>query len=97
MIKTLYSEINYGDMVELFYDTNKKNYINDFLDNLTPEQKFALNNEVSRFTTTIEELTEKADIIDAAEVISQLLSCATDNAKELILAKINATTDFADA
>ena len=27
MIKTLYSEINYGDMVELFYDTNKKNYI----------------------------------------------------------------------
>lgn len=71
--------------------------INDFLDNLTPEQKFALNNNVPGFTTTIEELAEKADIIDAAEVISQLLSCATDNAKELILAKINATTDFADA
>ena len=71
--------------------------INDFLDNLTPEQKFVLNNNVPGFTTTIEELTEKADIIDAAEVISQLLSCATDNAKELILAKINATTDFADA
>ena len=71
--------------------------INDFLDDLTPEQKFILNNNVPGFTTTIEELTEKADIIDAAEVISQLLSCATDNAKELILAKINATTDFADA
>lgn len=27
MIKVLYQEINYGDMVELFYDTNKKNYI----------------------------------------------------------------------
>ena len=27
MIKTLYSEINYGDMVELFYDTNKKRCI----------------------------------------------------------------------
>ena len=27
MIKILYNEINYGDMVELFYDTNKKNYI----------------------------------------------------------------------
>ena len=71
--------------------------INDFLDDLTPEQRFVLNNNVPRFTTTIEELAEKADIIDAAEVISQLLSCATDNAKELILAKINATTDFADA
>lgn len=27
MINVLYQEINYGDMVELFYDTNKKNYI----------------------------------------------------------------------
>lgn len=27
MIKLLYHEINYGDMVELFYDTNNKNYI----------------------------------------------------------------------
>lgn len=27
MIKILYQEINYGDMVELFYDTNNKNYI----------------------------------------------------------------------
>lgn len=35
--------------------------------------------------------------IDAADSISQLLSAATDNAKELILSKINATPDFADA
>ena len=27
MIKLLHQEINYGDMVELFYDTNQKNYI----------------------------------------------------------------------
>jgi hypothetical protein len=43
------------------------------------------------------ELQEKADIIDAGESLSQLISAATDNAKELILAKINATVDFADA
>lgn len=35
--------------------------------------------------------------IDAASLISGLLSAATDNAKELILSKINATVDFADA
>lgn len=33
---------------------------------------------------------------DAAQNISELLSAATDNAKELILAKINATSEFAD-
>lgn len=27
MIKILYQEINYGDMVELFYDKDNKNYI----------------------------------------------------------------------
>lgn len=32
---------------------------------------------------------------DAAELLSQLLSAATDNAKELILAKINASPDLA--
>jgi hypothetical protein len=32
---------------------------------------------------------------DAAEIMSQLLSAATDNAKELILAKINASPDLA--
>lgn len=74
--------------------------INDFLDSISPEQRQEINNNITyygNFTNLIEELTEKADTIDAAEAISQLLSCATDNAKELILAKINATTDFADA
>ena len=47
----------------------------------------------------INELEEDAAManIDAADSISQLLSAATDNAKELILAKINATADFADS
>lgn len=27
MIKVLYQEINYGDMVELFYDKDNKTYI----------------------------------------------------------------------
>ena len=74
--------------------------INDFLDSISPEQRQEINNNITyygNFTNLIEELTEKVDTIDAAEAISQLLSCATDNAKELILAKINATTDFADA
>ena len=34
--------------------------------------------------------------IDAASSLSEFISIATDNAKELILAKINATTKFAD-
>lgn len=45
----------------------------------------------------LQNLERTKDNINAAEGISQLLSCATDNAKELILSKINATVDFADA
>lgn len=44
----------------------------------------------------IQQLEEQSSKIDCAEAISQLLSAATDNAKELILSKINATADFAD-
>lgn len=44
----------------------------------------------------IQDLEEQSSKIDCAEAISQLLSAATDNAKELILSKINATADFAD-
>lgn len=36
------------------------------------------------------------DPVDVAFALSQLISAATDNAKELILAKINATTKLAD-
>lgn len=39
---------------------------------------------------------QKSQTQDAAQNISELLSAATDNAKELILAKINATSEFAD-
>ena len=42
------------------------------------------------------DLQASADRIDASDSISGLLSAATDNAKELILSKINATSMFAD-
>lgn len=42
------------------------------------------------------DLKASADRIDASDSISGLLSAATDNAKELILSKINATSMFAD-
>jgi hypothetical protein len=52
---------------------------------------------VNSLLNVVTTASDKSKMIDAAEGISQLLSCATDNAKELILAKINATVDFADA
>jgi hypothetical protein len=42
------------------------------------------------------ELQKKSDRINAADALSALLSAATDNAKELILAKINASSKFVD-
>jgi len=56
-----------------------------------------LDQATGNISQKIEYLNSVKDRIDTAEGISQLLSCATDNAKELILSKINATTDFADA
>lgn len=41
-------------------------------------------------------LQDKANRVDSALVLSSLLSAATDNAKELILSKINATSKFVD-
>ena len=48
------------------------------------------------FAELMVHLNESANRNDAPMSISGLLSAATDNAKELILAKINATTKFAD-
>lgn len=56
--------------------------------------------QIDGATKTLKELVTSlrtnSSKIDCAEAISQLLSAATDNAKELILSKINATVDFAD-
>ncbi len=41
-------------------------------------------------------LKERVNRTDAALVTSAIISAATDNAKELILAKINATPDLVD-
>lgn len=69
----------------------------DYFSELSDEQLSILNGRTGNITQKVEYLNSIKDRIDTAEGISQLLSCATDNAKELILSKINATTDFADA
>lgn len=48
---------------------------------------------IGKFINDLESTSSK---VDAADEISQLLSAATDNAKELILSKINATSLFTD-
>jgi hypothetical protein len=44
----------------------------------------------------VEDLTDLNDRLNGADAISAMISAATDNAKELILAKINATGDMLD-
>lgn len=51
---------------------------------------------VKNFEELLIQIQKVADRIDASQLISALLSAATDNAKELILPKLNATTNFAD-
>ena len=51
---------------------------------------------VKNFEELIMQLQKVADRVDASQLISALLSLATDNAKELALPKLNATTNFAD-
>lgn len=66
------------------------------------ENKAALNLQqfISGNTLELNELIQHLDktskLNNAADTISALVSAATDNAKELILAKINATSKFAD-
>ena len=43
--------------------------------------------------SVIQQLAKKSQEVDAAQSISELVTAATDNAKELILSKINATID----
>jgi hypothetical protein len=51
---------------------------------------------VKNFEELLIQMQKVADRTDASQLISALLSAATDNAKELILPKLNATTNFAD-
>jgi hypothetical protein len=61
------------------------------------EDGFVINDIVFYdFLSALKYLQEVADVIDCVEVISALLSAATDNAKELILAKLNAGPSLAD-
>jgi hypothetical protein len=74
--------------------------------NLDPIVKFLKDNQIETITLSngtvfnikqqIEQLRDTANVSDASLSISALLSAATDNAKELILAKINASAKFVD-
>jgi hypothetical protein len=77
----------------IFAEVGIKASLKDTLEAKRFLEKCGLSEEEIR---TMEEEAAIANI-DAADSISQLLSAATDNAKELILAKINATADFADS
>ena len=97
-ISTL-ANLNFEPILKALEDVQKdKTFaLNDELP-ISPELASAIGNgSVEQLKMFVLALQQKSDIVDAAEGISELLSCATDNAKELILAKINATVDFADA
>ena len=77
---------------ELIEDVEETGYNFNF-----GEDGFVINNNVFYdFLSALKYLQEVADIIDCVEVTSALLSAATDNAKELILAKLNAGPSLAD-
>ena len=70
-------------------NTNLQGHLLDYID-------IELDGTYLRFENLISQLNETANRNDAPMSISGLLSASTDNAKELLLAKINATTKFAD-
>ena len=62
----------------------------------TAPQMFFNGRYCKDFVELLQNMQELADTVDASSLISALLSAATDNAKELILSKLNATTNLAD-
>lgn len=101
----------YPDLQTITVQQNlKERYIDAGRDGLFVEREngkppFITVNEDGSSTIRLLDLIEHLDSqsngkwdspIDAAFALSELISAATDNAKELILAKINATTMFAD-
>lgn len=102
----------YDDIVELldrliftdYINKNRKGILANV--NLNPIIKYLKDNKIETITLNngsifnlkqvLEELRDSADVPDASLSLSGLLSAATDNAKELILAKINATSKYVD-
>lgn len=87
--QTPLANINLRDLIE---DVEEIGYNFDFGD-----EGFVINDIVfNDFLSALKYLQEVADTIDCVEAVSALLSAATDNAKELILAKLNAGPSLAD-
>lgn len=102
--KTALSNVNYGDNFELFTQfTNTTQYIQSRLqelivNNVITEEDVQNNSEA--YQKAIQQIQNDAldkysANVETDDMISQLLSAATDNAKELILAKINCSSDMA--
>ena len=87
-----------GDIVVLIDQDQYKSDANSYL--FEPENGFVSDNALN-ITKLVEYLDKQSNgtsyiPVDVAFALSQLISAATDNAKELILAKLNATTKLAD-
>jgi hypothetical protein len=100
----LYNEITLGDKhftltrlaglnLSNFGNELLKNYLNAELSKSTFLKKDGTNYSKDEITDIINKLSDPD--VDAALTLSSILSLATDNAKELMLAKINAGVDFA--
>jgi hypothetical protein len=67
-------------------------YLSDGQSNL----EFYLTGSQLNLKELVDDLVDLNDRLNGADAISAMISAATDNAKELILAKINATGDMLD-
>lgn len=91
-LKKQYTPLANINLRELIDDVEETGYNFNF-----GEDGFVINDVVFYdFLSALKYLQEVADAIDCVEVTSALLSAATDNAKELILAKLNAGPSLAD-
>lgn len=95
-IEEILNDIRFKDTLDEGWATLANVNFEPLIETLKNSQRILLS-DGSYLDNVIDELNIKSQIIDGAESLSQLISAATDNAKELILAKINATVDFADA
>lgn len=92
---TVMANVNFNDVID--YLTNN-NIISIDVNSLNVPQQLIqyYNNGQFNIRQCLLDLQDISDSTDAAETLSELISSATDNAKELTLAKINATSKFAD-
>ena len=88
---TILANVNLKDVIERL--TN--DYI-DLTDNISDRLKIFVENGKFNLKRCLKYLQRVSNRVDCAMELSGLLSAATDNAKELILSKINATSKLID-